>query len=117
MRACISRRALVLAGGGALSFIAAAIIAPQTWSSSSDQIGIEDFAFGPPNLTIPAGTQVTWVNRDEEPHTVNSASKAAPFKSAALDTGDKFSFVFNQAGRYKYFCSIHPYMVGTIVVK
>ena len=41
----------------------------------------------------------------------------ATFKSAALDTNDKFSFTFDKPGTYKYFCSIHPHMVGTIVVK
>ena len=66
---------------------------------------------------MPAGTQIVWVNQDEEPHTVNSVDKAAPFKSPALDTGDKYTFVFAKPGRYKYFCSIHPHMVGTIVVK
>ena len=46
-----------------------------------------------------------------------SADPAMPFKSPALDTNDKFSFVFDKAGTYKYFCSIHSHMVGTIVVR
>jgi len=40
-----------------------------------------------------------------------------PFKSAGLDTDDSFSFTFTKPGIYKYFCSVHPHMVGTIVVK
>ena len=48
---------------------------------------------------------------------MTSADAGTTFKSAALDTNDKFSFTFDKPGTYKYFCSIHPHMVGTIVVK
>ncbi len=66
-------------------------------------------------LTVPVGTQVTWVNKDDVPHVVMSVDKT--FKSKALDTDDKFSFTFQQAGTYEYFCSVHPKMTGKIVVK
>ena len=66
-------------------------------------------------LTVPVGTQVTWVNKDDVPHVVMSVGKI--FKSKALDTDDKFSFTFQQAGTYEYFCSVHPKMTGKIVVK
>ena len=46
-----------------------------------------------------------------------SAVKEQPFKSQALDTNDKFSLVFAKPGTYKYFCSVHSHMVGTIIVK
>ena len=88
----------------------AAAAAPQT-------ITIDNFAFEPALLTIAPGTEVTWVNRDEEPHTVVSVLKEQPFKSQALDTNDKFSLVFAKPGTYKYFCSVHSHMVGTIIVK
>jgi plastocyanin len=117
MTACISRRSLGLAIGGALSLCAAAVTAHQAATLPAPQIAIENFAFLPPTVTIPAGTQVVWINRDEEPHTVNSIDKTASFKSAALDTGDKFAFLFDRPGRYRYFCSIHHHMIGTIVVK
>ena len=52
-----------------------------------------------------------------EPDTVTSADAGATFKSAALDTDDKFSFTFDKPGTYKYFCSVHPHMSGTIIVK
>jgi plastocyanin len=117
VKASISRRAVGLAADGALSFMAGAMIAQQAWSALSDQVGIQNFAFGPKALTIAVGTRVTWVNHDGEPHTINSADPADPFKSAALDTGDKFSVVFAKPGTYKYFCSIHAFMVGTVVVK
>lgn len=117
MRAFRSRRTIGLAVGGALSFVVGAGLAQQAWSALSDQIGIQNFKFGPNPLTVPVGSRVTWVNRDEEPHTVTSADPADPFKSAALDTGDKFSVTFDKPGSYKYFCSVHPFMVGTVVVK
>jgi plastocyanin len=58
---------------------------------------------------------VTWTNADDSPHTVRE--KDGKFKSAALDTDDKFSQTFAAPGEYEYFCSIHPYMTGKIVVK
>jgi plastocyanin len=80
-------------------------------------VTIENFAFDPPTMTVAAGSQIVWTNRDEEPHTVTGVDQAQPFKSAALDTGDTFAVTFAKPGTYKYFCSIHPHMVGTIVVK
>lgn len=79
------------------------------------KVTISDFNFAPATLTIPAGTTVTWNNDDEEPHLV--VDSEAAFKSQALDTGDAYSFTFTTPGRYTYFCSIHPHMVGTIVVE
>ena len=81
------------------------------------QVAIDNFAFEPGTLTVARGAKVTWVNHDGEPHTVVSASKEKRFKSQALDTNDKFSVVFDEPGTYKYFCSIHSFMTGTIEVK
>lgn len=78
-------------------------------------ITIKDFDFHPMNVTITAGSSVTWKNDDGEPHTVTSADGA--FRSGALDTGQSFTFKFEKAGTYKYLCSIHPKMVGLVVVK
>jgi plastocyanin len=55
------------------------------------------------------------VNRDEEPHTVTSDTGL--FRSGALDTNDTFVFKFDKPGTYHFLCSIHPQMVGTIVVE
>jgi plastocyanin len=78
-------------------------------------IKIDNFTFAPPDLTIAAGTTVTWKNDDGEVHKVQDDHKG--FSSAALDTDDSFSHTFAAPGVYHYFCSIHPYMVGKIVVK
>jgi len=116
MRQGFSRRALALAIGAA-PFIAVPSVAQPAAAPAAAEIVIDNFAFAPTNLTVAAGTRIVWINRDEEPHTIMSADKAVPFKSPALDTGDRFSFVFNRAGTYKYFCTIHSHMVGLIVVK
>jgi plastocyanin len=78
-------------------------------------VRIENFTFKDPSLTVKAGTTVTWTNGDDIPHTV--VSKDGLFKSKVLDSGDHFSFTFAKPGQYGYYCSIHPHMTGTIVVK
>jgi plastocyanin len=75
----------------------------------------KDFMFGPTSLTVAAGSTVTWTNKDDEPHTV--VSDNGLFRSAALDTDESFSFRFDKPGTYRYLCTIHPRMVGTIVVQ
>jgi plastocyanin len=78
------------------------------------RINIKDFMFAPTDLSIPVGTKVTWVNDDQVPHTVMETHKA--FHSAALDTDDSFTYQFDNAGTFEYFCALHPQMVARIVV-
>jgi plastocyanin len=85
-------------------------------SPTATEIKIDNFSFAPQTITIPAGTQVTWTNQDDIPHTVVSDDKAT-FKSRALDTDEKFSFTFTKPGTYEYFCSIHPKMTAKIIVQ
>lgn len=87
---------------------------PKT-ASKTYSVEIKDFAFAPTTITVPVGSQITWVNKDEEPHTVVSTSDA--FRSRALDTAEQFSFTFAKPGTYKYFCSVHPKMVATVIVE
>jgi plastocyanin len=77
-------------------------------------ITIDNFTFAPAELTVKVGTTVTWTNHDDIPHTIVSAGK---FRSKTLDTDNSFSFTFTAAGDYKYFCSLHPHMTGTIKVE
>ena len=79
------------------------------------EVKIDNFSFGPATLTVPVGTSVTWTNRDDIPHTVVSTDGV--FKSKVLDTDEKFSYTFSQAGTYPYYCSVHPKMTGKIVVQ
>jgi plastocyanin len=80
-------------------------------------VNIDNFSFAPGALVVSAGTRVTWTNRDDIPHTVTDAAGQRAFKSSALDTGDAFSYLFDKPGTYHYFCSLHPRMEGTVVVK
>ncbi len=79
------------------------------------RIEAKEFMFMPTTLTVAVGDKVTWVNKDEEPHTV--VSDTGLFRSGAIDTDESFSYKFEQPGTYHFTCSIHPRMVGTIVVK
>jgi plastocyanin len=80
----------------------------------ANTVAIDNFVFTPPELTIKAGTTVTWKNDDDIPHVV--LAKEHQFRSKALDTGDAYSFTFSVPGRFDYFCALHPHMVGAIVV-
>jgi plastocyanin len=85
--------------------------------TSTMEVKIDNFSFGPVTLTVPVGTTVTWTNRDDIPHTVVSTDDPKTFKSKVLDTDEKFSFTFSKAGTYPYFCSIHPKMTGKVIVQ
>ena len=78
-------------------------------------VTIDNFSFNPKEITVPQGTTITWTNRDDVPHTVTSTEQK--FRSKALDTGDQFSFTFNDSGTYPYFCSVHPMMTGKVIVR
>ena len=84
-------------------------------ASSAAIVQIANFKFAPPTLTVTAGTTVTWKNEDDSPHRIGD--KNGTFKSAALDTDDTFSQTFAAPGEYPYICTLHPYMVGKILVK
>ena len=81
----------------------------------ANQVVIENFSFAPATLTVKAGTKVTWINRDDVPHTVNENDKR--FKSGPMDTDDQFSYTFSAPGTFSYFCALHPKMTGQIIVQ
>lgn len=84
-------------------------------SSPNADVKIDNFRFGPQTVTVPVGGTVTWTNRDETPHTV--VSTEGVFKSKVRDTDEAFSYTFTKAGKYPYYCSLHPKMTGQIVVQ
>jgi plastocyanin len=86
-----------------------------TGTPGSSEVKIDNFAFNPSIVTVKAGTQVTWINKDDIPHTVDSTD--GKFKSNALDTEDKFQFSFTTPGEYPFFCRMHPKMTGKIIVQ
>jgi plastocyanin len=76
---------------------------------------IHNFMFSPMEMTVKAGSTVTWKNLDGEPHTV--VNDAGLFRSSALDQNDSFQFKFDRPGVYKILCGIHPNMRETITVE
>jgi len=84
--------------------------------TKGNKIEIKDFAFNPQTITVKSGEKITWINRDEEPHTIVSVEKQFK-KSTALDTDQEFTITAGAPGTYTYFCSVHPKMTGTIVVE
>jgi plastocyanin len=84
-------------------------------SGANAEVKIDNFVFGPETITVPVGATVTWTNKDDIPHT--SVSTEGVFKSKVLDTDEKFSYTFNKAGTYSYYCTIHPKMTGKVVVQ
>ncbi len=82
--------------------------------SAGTTVTIAKFMFGPDTLTVPVGATVTWTNDDTDPHTV--VAKDGSFRSAALTKGGTYQHTFDKPGTYQYLCSIHPFMVATVVV-
>ena len=121
MRRSVSIAALIAIGilsagaprAGSRNFPAAA----GQQKTEAPEVKIDNFSFGPAALTVPVGTTVTWTNRDDIPHTVVSSDDPKVFKSKVLDSDEKFSFKFEKAGTYPYFCSIHPKMTGKVIVQ
>jgi plastocyanin len=100
--------------GLSLLFAGPLYVAPAA-ADSVIKIDMKEFMFAPATINVAAGTEVSWLNADDEPHTV--VSDTGLFRSGAIDTNERFSFKFTAPGTYHYTCSIHPRMVGTIVVK
>jgi plastocyanin len=98
---------------------AAAVCGPgaaQAAAPAGPTVKIDNFVFGPDTLTVSVGTTVTWINQDDIPHTVVASDKHT-FKSKVLDSDERFSFTFTKPGEFGYFCSLHPHMVGKVIVK
>ena len=91
----------------------ATLLAAPAWASDAT-IVMKNFDFSPMAITVTHGTTVVWKNKDGEPHTVVSID--GTFRSLALDQDDTFKFTFKKPGVYKYLCTIHPKMMGTITV-
>ena len=80
-----------------------------------NEIGIDNFKFGPATLTVPRGTKVTWINNDDVPHLIVNVENRFR-QSPVLDSDQRFSVTLTKAGTYNYFCSLHPMMQGKIIV-
>jgi plastocyanin len=83
--------------------------------SSTDKVSIENFSFSPATITVKKGTTVTWTNNDTTAHTVTADSGNA-FDSGTMEQGKTFSHTFDSAGTFKYHCTLHSDMHGTVTV-
>ena len=78
-------------------------------------VHMKNFAFVPATVQIKPGEGVQWVNDDGDAHTVDSDTKL--FSSGGLDTNERWTHVFKDAGSFTYFCALHPFMKGVVIVK
>ncbi|HXV51258.1 MAG TPA: plastocyanin/azurin family copper-binding protein, partial [Nitrosopumilaceae archaeon] len=88
--------------------------------SSSPGCETTNECFLPSTLTVPAGTTVTWTNDDSAAHTVTSGQDATPdgfFDSSLFLAGKTFSYTFDEPGEYEYFCFVHLWMKGEVIVE
>jgi LPXTG-motif cell wall-anchored protein len=86
---------------------------PAGHAAAAETVVIKDFNFGPPTITVHPGETVTWVNQGPSSHT---ATGHGSFQTGILRPGQSAGHVFTAPGTYSYFCSIHPFMHGTVVV-
>ncbi len=83
-------------------------------AAANAQVTIDNFSFSPTPLNVKVGTTVTWLNRDDIPHSI--VCPTLEVHSHPMDTDEKFAYKFEKAGTYDYLCGIHPHMHGQIVV-
>ena len=95
--------ALLLVSGGARA------------EDAATRIEIKAHGFGVPELTVPVWTTVTWINHDDDPHTVTSTTNI--FRSPGLDTDETWAYTFTRPGTYEYYCTLHPLMTGKVIVR
>ena len=82
---------------------------------ASNNVSINNYLFSAATVKVSAGSTVTWTNQDDVHHTVTIDSGTGP-NSQPFSKGQTFSYKFEKAGTYKYHCSIHPEMHGTVIV-
>ena len=88
---------------------------PVVLQAAEVSVDIRGYAFSPPQISIAAGTKVTWTNRDGAPHTATEKEKA--WDSGMLNQGKSYTRTFDKPGTYQYYCTFHTYMKGTVVVR
>jgi plastocyanin len=81
-------------------------------------VDIPAIEFDPTDVTVAAGSTVTWTNSDDLPHTVTKdGGPGADFDSGNIDPGGEFEQTFDQPGTVDYVCTIHPGQAGTVTVE
>ena len=90
-------------------------VANQAHAAAMQTVDISKFAFSPKEITVAPGTTVVWTNHDQTPHMVVARDKS--FASTGMDTDDSYRFTFTKTGDFSYFCTMHPFMTGTVHVR
>lgn len=103
-----------LVGGIVLAGLAAGV-GGTVAAAENGQVAIDNFAFAPTPMTVPVGTMVKWLNRDDIPHSI--VVQALGVHSHPMDTDESFTYRFEKPGTYDYICGLHPFMHGKIVVQ
>lgn len=119
MHTFISMALRALLASGVLStatFASAGSALPASQNAEGASVSITNYKFDAPVLRISPGTRVTWTNVDEAPHTVTSTDKRF-VSSPALDSNDHYAYTFTKAGTYRYYCTLHPFMAGEVIVQ
>ena len=111
----IARRGVLRAGGRLAGLVVLFAAAARASAADATEIHIDNFKFAPTPLTVPKGATVTWINRDDIPHSI--VLLALNFHSHPMDTDGTVTFTFNQPGKYDYLCGLHPFMHGQIIVQ
>ena len=106
---------LVLVTFAMFSIFVTSCPSPSKTPTSTNEVELSNFSFKPEDITITAGTTVTWSNKDAATHTVTSDDEF--FDSGNLSKGDTFQYTFNQTGTFDYHCTLHPNMKGKVIVK
>jgi len=82
---------------------------------SAGAIEIVDFKFEPETIRVEAGTELTWTNSDDAPHTATADDGS--FDTGDLAKGRPKSVAFARQGSFAYYCRFHPFMKATVEVK
>ena len=85
-----------------------------TMAMDTQKVTIQNFAFQPKDITVKAGTSITWTNMDTAPHTATASDGS--FNTGNLTTGQSASVTFTKTGDYAYICAVHPRMTGMVHV-
>jgi plastocyanin len=111
----IDRRGILRAGCGLVAMSSFLGVAVRAAAADAVEVHVDNFKFAPTPLTVSKGATVTWINRDDIPHSI--VLQALGFHSKAIDTDGSVSFRFDQPGRYDYVCGLHPFMHGQVLVQ
>jgi len=112
LRLCVLATVVLLAGGCGGDDTAATTT---PGGEGGGGVIIDNRTFMPDNLTVAAGTEVTWTNRQGIAHTVTADD--GRFDSLNLSEGATFTMTFDTAGTFAYHCTIHPTMTATITIE